>query len=345
MTGAEHRRVAADRLSSCKSDLYQATNTQTIVTRLIEVVDALAIFILGKITDGNPNQTPGLDARLLDDPTKIRVEFTSGPGAVQQQREREAEARKRAQIIAAQRVRQARAASPSNWYEEVERRLDAVKSALSTSAGSIVLARDRAREICEVLVWIATTSNAPAASALYAQVAADLHPAVYPNILRDRIRALIDAVELSLLGEITEGAPRVDPGTPLDQLEDVRRAKVEIVGPIGRAEQATRPDVQLIGRDTLTLAPARVELTVTAPLNDTQRVQFLDAAGRTVDVNGKLVELDTTASAPAAAVEPAVQLIETTVVEAAVVETVVVEPTVVPPEKKRAVGEGVRNWP
>jgi hypothetical protein len=356
----ERRRQGAAQLAGTKADLHQALNPQTLQTRHLEIISAIEFVVVGVVSDGNPDVAPGTPAHLLDDPTKIRVEFTSGPGAVQQQREREEELRRKAASAAAQRARQIqRAAGPSTWFEAVGDRLAAVKSATTSSVGSIVLMRDRVRETCDVLDWmVATSTNSPRARAFLAQLSNDCSSAVYPSILRDRMRSLIDCVELLLFNEISDGEPRVDAGTPLAEIEDVTRPKV-VFGPIGRAASETRPEVSLIDRDSRTVAPALVELTMTPPLNATQRVEYLDAKGRRVDESGKPIEVVTAAQAPAVTVEPPklveesaeepeAQLIEPPAVESAIVAAVV-EPAVVEKpavvEPKREVGEGVRSWP
>lgn len=81
-------------LAYIKSELHTAFNPQSLRDRMKDLVDAMEFALGGYISDGNPNQIPGVPASLLDDPTKTRVEFTSGPGAVAQAAERAAAAQR-----------------------------------------------------------------------------------------------------------------------------------------------------------------------------------------------------------------------------------------------------------
>jgi hypothetical protein len=69
-------------LAYVKAELHTAVNPMSLRDRVRDFVDAMEFAIGGFVSDGNPNQIPGTPAALLDDPTKTRVEFTSGPGAV-----------------------------------------------------------------------------------------------------------------------------------------------------------------------------------------------------------------------------------------------------------------------
>jgi hypothetical protein len=86
---------ARQQLAYIKSETHNALNPQSLNARLKDIIEFLEYFILGELSDGNPNNVPGTPAQFLDDPTKTRVEFTSGPGAVAQ-RNAENEARARA---------------------------------------------------------------------------------------------------------------------------------------------------------------------------------------------------------------------------------------------------------
>jgi hypothetical protein len=70
--------------------------------------------------------------------------------------------------------------------------------------------RDRVRELCDVLDWmVATWTNAPQARAFLAQLSNDCSSAVYPVVLRDRMRTLIDCVELLLFNKRSDGELRL----------------------------------------------------------------------------------------------------------------------------------------
>ncbi len=73
-----------------RSESQTAFNAQSIRDRVIDTLNVLEYLLTGQVTSSNPNTVPGTPADLLDDPTKTRVEFTSGPGAAQQRAERDA---------------------------------------------------------------------------------------------------------------------------------------------------------------------------------------------------------------------------------------------------------------
>lgn len=82
--------VALRQIRYIKSESHNAFNAQSIRDRVIDTLNVLEYMLTGQVTASNPNTVPGTPADLLDDPTKTRVEFTSGPGAVQQRAERDA---------------------------------------------------------------------------------------------------------------------------------------------------------------------------------------------------------------------------------------------------------------
>jgi hypothetical protein len=90
--------IVMRQLAYVKSELHTAVNPMSLRDRVRDLVDAVEFAIGGYVSDGNPNQIPGTPASLLEDPTRTRVEFTSGPGAVQQQQEREAVRRQTAEF-------------------------------------------------------------------------------------------------------------------------------------------------------------------------------------------------------------------------------------------------------
>jgi hypothetical protein len=90
--------IVMRQLAYVKSELHTAVNPMSLRDRVRDLVDAMEFAIGGYVSDGNPNQIPGTPASLLEDPTRTRVEFTSGPGAVQQQQEREAVRRQTAEF-------------------------------------------------------------------------------------------------------------------------------------------------------------------------------------------------------------------------------------------------------
>ena len=83
--------IIGKRLAYIKAELHQSLNVYSINARIRETLDLMEYYLFGAISDAQPNTIPGTPASAIDDPTKTRVEFTSGPGAVMQHQQRQME--------------------------------------------------------------------------------------------------------------------------------------------------------------------------------------------------------------------------------------------------------------
>lgn len=76
------------RMAYIKSELHQSMNIYSLRDRVRELAELVEYALTGQISDAQPNVVPGTPAANIDDPTKTRVEFTSGPGAAMQHQQR-----------------------------------------------------------------------------------------------------------------------------------------------------------------------------------------------------------------------------------------------------------------
>lgn len=76
------------RMAYIKSELHQAVNIISLRDRVRELAELIEFALIGRVQDAQPNIVPGIPAHQIDDPSKTRVEFTSGPGAALQHQQR-----------------------------------------------------------------------------------------------------------------------------------------------------------------------------------------------------------------------------------------------------------------
>lgn len=82
MTQQQRAQIVAKRLAYIKSECHQAVHPTVIRDRLRELIETLEWLLIGDVSNAQPNVIPGVPAGVHDDPSKVRVEFVSGPGAV-----------------------------------------------------------------------------------------------------------------------------------------------------------------------------------------------------------------------------------------------------------------------
>lgn len=80
--------IVQKRFAYIKAELHQSMNIYSLRDRVRELADLMEWYLFGAISDAQPNVIPGTPASAIDDPTKTRVEFTSGPGAAMQHQQR-----------------------------------------------------------------------------------------------------------------------------------------------------------------------------------------------------------------------------------------------------------------
>jgi hypothetical protein len=82
MTNQQRITIAAKRLAYIKGECHQAVHPTVIRDRVRELIELLEWLLIGEISNAQPHVVPGVPAGIHEDPSKIKVEFTSGPGAV-----------------------------------------------------------------------------------------------------------------------------------------------------------------------------------------------------------------------------------------------------------------------
>ena len=63
-----------------------------------------------------------------------------------------------------------------------------------------------------------------------AHIKSELHQAVHPTVLRDRLKDLIEIMEWLLFGQVSNAQPNIVPGIPANAYEDSSRTRVEFYG-------------------------------------------------------------------------------------------------------------------
>jgi hypothetical protein len=308
MSARERAQASEARLAQIKSDLATSwAGPQLLAERTREISEVLEFIGCADVADVQPAVVAGTPAALLDDPTRTRVEFTSGPGAVLQAEQRRAEqaALEAARLTAVRQLPAASAmAAPASGVDVARQRLGRIRRDLISSVGSMTLVRDQVAELVRFLgdVFHAAPQGSPGAwsAASLVRTEQELGSSVQPQRLRDRLVEIVTAVEVAMYARASSGEPRVEPGRPP---VDANKVRVEFQSDVGMAGPTSRAEVQLVDRDRPLSAPAVVTAAQLPPPNDTQRVEFVDAQGRAVDSLGRPIE-----TAPPAA--PAVVVAE-----------------------------------
>jgi hypothetical protein len=250
---AKERALASqERLAQIKADLATSWSVpQLLAERAREIAETMEFIVCGDVADVQPAVVAGTPASLLDDPTRTRVVFTAGPGAVVQaeQRRQEEQAREAARVASVRALPAAPVmVAPASGVDLARERLGNIRRGLVAAVGSMTLVRDQLAELVKLLdaSFYTSPQGSPGAwaHATLLRTSDELGTSVQPQRLRDRLREVIDAVEGAMYGRLSSGEPRVEPGR---QPVDATKVKVEFIGAIGASRSTA--EVHLVDRD------------------------------------------------------------------------------------------------